>query len=389
MMGLRDAFFLAWRSQLHSPVRSALLVGGLAVALFLPSFTWSSAGWVEAQLMRRAASSPIVLGYKGNEFDLVLASLYFRGQVGDSIPASTVESLVEKRYGLGVPVHVGHSANGYPMVGTTLDYSGVRGLRLQSGRSFALLGEVVLGAKVAAELGLSPGDTIRSDMANLYNISGAYPYILDVVGVYAPAGAADDGAVFSDLNTTWLLDGHFHGHGEITKEAAINAEEGVGNLEASAAVFMVNRFDEQTRASFHQHGARGDLPVSSILVFPVDRKAYDQVLGDFAIHETLQAVEPVRVIEEVFRIVLQAQRLLKAYFGLVLCSTMAFVILVLNLSLRLRRSELQLLRRMGCSRGTMRALIGAEVGLIAVGALLATGSAFLVCTGLLRWFISL
>lgn len=386
---LRDAFYLGWRSQLHTPVRSALLIGGLAVALFLPSLTWTSADWVEAQLMRRAESSPIILGYKGNEFDLVLASLYFRGQVGDSIPTSTAELLAENDYGLGVPMHVGHSANGYPIVGTTLDYAGVRGLTLASGRQFALLGEVVLGAAVADDLGLAPGDTIRSDMANLYNISGAYPYILDVVGIYAPLGGADDRGVFSDLNTTWLLDGHFHGHGEVTKEQAIGSDEGVGHLEASAAVFMVNRFDERTRASFHQHGERGDLPVSAVLVFPEDRKAYDQVLGDFALHETLQAVEPVQVIEEVFSIVLQAQRLLKGYFGLVLCSTAAFFVLVLNLSLRLRRSELRLLRRMGCSRGTIRALIGAEVALIAMGAFLVTSAGLLLSTGLLRWFISL
>ena len=133
-------------------------------------------------------------------------------------------------------------------------------------------------------------------------------------------------------------------------------------------MFMLNRLDAKTRASFHQHGEPDELPISAVLVFPNGQRSYDQILGDYAVDELLQAVEPTQVIEEVFSIVLRLERMLGAAYAMVAASTLSFVVLVLTLSLRLRREEISLLRRMGCSKGTVTSLIVAELILIGIAA---------------------
>ena len=384
------AIYLAFQYQRHHKVRSLLLTLGVSVAVFLPAFTWSASSWLEDQLMSRARSSPILIGHKGNEFDLVMAAAYFRGSVGDTISYGTLSDLEERGNCEALPLHVGHSAQNFPVVGTELGYEVRRRLSVVDGRSFAVLGEVVLGWEVAKALELGPGDTLQSDLINLYNIAGSYPFILDVVGVYGPSGTPDDRAVFTDGMTTWLLDGHFHGHAEIALEDALGVpDEGAGNLEASAAVFMLNRLDTKSRASFHQHGDPAELPVSALLVFPADDRGYNQVLGDYAVSELLQAVEPTQVIQEVFAIVLRLEKMLGVGFGMVAASTVCLLVVVVSLSLRLRQAEIRLLQRMGCSKGTLVGLVVAELLLVLTAAIVVAAVLVAGANEGLKWYIEL
>lgn len=365
-----SALFLALRYLASAPWRTAVLVLGTAVALFLPVFTFLVGRHVEATLLERAEETPIVIGAKGNEFDLTMASLYFQGRVGDDLRYEERREVEQLGYGLVVPLHVRYSVDGAPLVGTGLEYFEARELSLAVGRLPALLGEVVAGATVAAEARLRPGDTVRSDLTNLYNLAGAYPVVLEVVGVLEPTDGPDDEAFFTDLRTVWVVDGRLHGHEDVSREQSLNPEADEGeNLEATAAIFLFDRITEANRSSFHQHGGDDAAPISSLLVFPPDARARDQLLGDFALRDDRQALQPRDVVRSVLGIVLRARRALGAYFVAVALSTAAFFGLVLVLSLRLRRSELELMRRIGCSRLAIGAIVGVEVACVILIAL--------------------
>jgi putative ABC transport system permease protein len=369
---VRHALYLAQRSLRSTPLRSAVLVFGVAVAFALPLFTRAAAVMLEDQLLRRARATPIVLGAKGNEFDLTLGALYFRGQVADPIPYRWRGEVERRGYGVAVPLDLRSSAMGVPVVGTGLEYFEMRDLRLRAGRLPALLGEVVAGAAVARRLELQPGESVRSDLTNLYNLAGAYPLVLDVVGVLEPTGGADDDAFFADVRTTWSLDGRIHGHDELEAAEVLSASPGSGgegeNLEATAALFLFQRISEQNRRSFHMHGDVDQAPLSALLVFPADQRAHDQLLGDFALEDRYQAVRPETVVRTVLGIVLRASELLDAYFVVVALATCAFFALVVWLSLRLRASEITLMAKLGASRGATALLVGAEVGAVVIGA---------------------
>jgi putative ABC transport system permease protein len=387
MSTLRHALFLALQVLRASPGRSSVLVLGLTVALFLPLVTWLAGGAMEARLMSRARSSPVLLGHKGNEFDLVMNSLYFRGQVRDTIPMRARDEVAAAGYGTAVPLYVAYSAGGAPLVGTSLAYFDQRGLELVQGRMPAILGEAVAGANVASAFDLHPGDKLRSDLTNLYNLAGSYPLVLRITGVLAPTDTPDDDALFTDVKTTWVLDGSIHGHAEVTRNDALNpeAEEGE-NLEATAAVFIVSEIDERNLGSFHLHGDQGDGALSSVLVFPRDARAHDQLLGDYALEERYQAVIPEQVVGTILGIVLRVREGLELYFGLVAGSTAAFFGLVIVLSLRLRRAELMLMRRLGCSRATIAANVSAEILLLILASVSLTA---LLTWGAMAWLGSL
>lgn len=372
------------------PGRLIILVGGMALAMGMPAFTLVAADYLENTLLDRAQDTPIILGHVGDEFDLTMSTLYFRGQVRDPIRSGEARDVVEAGYGLAAPLHTGHSAGGVPLIGTTPAYFEGRSLRIAQGRSVALLGEVVVGARAAATSGLQPGDNIRSDLTNLYNISGSYPLVLTVVGILAPSGTPDDKALFTDIKTTWAIDGYLHGHEAVDSSNALppvsGADQDGENLEASAAIFLATEITDKNRSSFHLHGDQSELPASAVVVWPQDQRSLDQILGDWSLRSDQHAVRPERVVGTVLDIVLQLRDGLLAWFAVIAMSTTAFVGLVFSLSMRLREQELRLIRRLGAARGTIAWMVSAELGVILILALVAaTGGVALGMTLLTAW----
>ena len=372
---IRDAAFLSLRYLRSSPWRTAILLLGTTVAAFLPLFTWTATAVLEEGLLVRARRSPILVGYKGNEFDLTMSSLYFRGQVSDPIEAGVAGRLSAEGYGAAVPLYVAHTVGGSPIVGTDIEYFRVRGLEPAAGRLPAVLGEVVAGAEVARRYRLEVGDTVRSDLRNLYNIAGSYPILLTVVGLLEPTGSPDDDAFFADVRTTWVLDGLLHGHEEVTaiESADPDAEPQGENIEASAAIFLFNKIDDSNRASFHAHVDAAAAPLTAVLVVPDSQRDHDVLLGDMALDENLQAVRPEEVVRTVLGIVVRARDALAAFFGVVAASTAAFFALVVTLSLRLRRSELALMRRIGSSPATIGVIVAAEIVIVVLASMALAG----------------
>ncbi len=361
MRALGNALFLAVHYLRAGKFRTAVLVFCTSVCFFLPAFTFSAARLIETQMTARGDSSPVLIGYKGNEFDLTMSSLYFKGTVDDTVPHGLVGEVADNDYGVAVPLYVRYSAAGIPLVGTSLTYFDQRGLELASGRLPGLLGEAVVGAQAAADYHIEPGDQLMTDHSNLYNIAEAYPLVLTIVGVLQPAGTVDDHALFADVKTTWVLEGRIHGHNQVSEGEALNPDDTDGNTEASAAVFIFNEITADNVGSYHLHGELDDAPLSAVLVFPNDRRAMSQLLGDYALSDTYQALRPTEVVETILDIILRVRDAVEAYFALILLSTALFFVLVMALSLRLRAGEIALMRRIGCSRGAIALNVGAEV----------------------------
>jgi putative ABC transport system permease protein len=350
---------------------TTLLILGLSVAFYLPIFSYFAVEEVQEKLTERGTSSPILVGYKGDQFDLTMNALYYRGVVRDPITMSVQLDLADRGDGVSVPLHVHHTASQVPIVGTSLDYFSARSLQISIGRQFAVLGEVVAGAQAAQDFQLKEGDTIRSDVTNLYNIAGAYPMILQVVGILEESQTVDDNAFFVSVQTGWALDGLLHGHGVVTSKTSLNPEAKEGeNLEATAAIFLFPEITEKNRGTFHMHGALPEMPIDSVLFFPDSQKSHDQVLGFLELSKVHHAVRPKIVIENILSIVFTIQAAMNGYFLVLCCSTLAFLSLIFSLRHRLRSDEFSLMQRMGGAKNIILVMLCTELFIVSFCALL-------------------
>jgi len=181
-----DSFYIAWKYLLFSKARSATLVACITLIAVLPLALEIVLDESEHQLVERAERTPLLVGARGSALDLVMNSLYFADEVPEFISLASADEIAATDLAVSIPLYVRFQARSFPIVGTILDYFDFRQLQLAAGTPFGLLGECVIGASVARQLGLKPGDSLLSSPETVFDLAGVYPLKMRVVGVLAP-----------------------------------------------------------------------------------------------------------------------------------------------------------------------------------------------------------
>lgn len=370
----RTALALAWRHLSYHGVRSAILILALTIAVALPVVLSAVVTRGEAATVARAQTTPWLLGAPGSAVDLVLGALWFTDEPLRRIQESEATFIRESGLADAIELNLGAHASGHSVVGTAIDYLAFRNLHVVDGRAFALPGECVLGADAAAVLGLVPGDTILTDPEDLFDIAGSYPLRMRVVGVLAPNSSPDDRAVFCDLQTTWVIEGHGHAHVDLEETNDPNVrmpsiETQDGRPVASAALSTATELTAEAIRSLHFHGDRGDLPIDAVIVLPHTPKSATILAGRIDQRPAVHLVKPPDVVREVLQGVFRVGALLSGVLLATGLATIALVALVLVLSMRLRSDELETFRRIGMPRSATATLLLGEVAMLFLGAI--------------------
>jgi putative ABC transport system permease protein len=207
---------------------------------------------------------------------------------------------------------------------------------------------------------------------------------MQVTGVLAPSGTADDGAVLGAVTTASLQDGILPGHvdADLADEASELAR-GTDEVVLGAAVFETMRIGPDERDAFHVHGAAEDLPLSAVLVFPRSAKEATLLKGRYGVRDDALLVEPSAVVEELSGFVFKLKAFFDANVLLVSAATVLLVTLVVLLMLRVRAGELETLARIGCSRTRAAGIFALELGLVLGAGLAAAAGLGLVLAGAL------
>ena len=200
-----DSIYLAWQYIRFNKVKTLILIASITLIAFLPLSLEVLLAESERQLLSRAQSTPLLIGAKGSSLDLAMNSLYFNDEIPELLTMEASERIHDTDLALPIPLYVRFQARGFPIVGTSLDYFDFRELRIAKGQSLTMLGDCILGSKVAARLGIAAGDTLVSSPDNLFDLAGVYPLKMKVVGIFEPNHSADDLAVFVDLKTAWNI----------------------------------------------------------------------------------------------------------------------------------------------------------------------------------------
>ncbi len=394
---MRHRLFLAWLHLRHHRVRSAILLACLTLSFCLPLASHWLVREFDHRLSGRAQigrATPLIVGARGSRFDLVLHALHFRPLAGGGVfDASELARLRAAQTATPVPLCLldfkSRRGRAFPIVGTTLDYFELRRLVVASGEGLTMLGDCVLGAGAADALGVAPGGTLTPDPRSLSDLS-SLPLKLSVAGVLAPTRTADDDAIFVDIKTAWVLAGLGHGHDPATADPAVRLPGAPTNqVVFNDALPVAGLIQPENLASFHFHGDLSRRPLTAILALPHSERDSVLLQGDRAYLSgagPLQALVPAQVAGQMVEMALRVKRYVDAHDVVVAVGTVLFLSLMVLLSLRLRREEMETLFALGCSRGTMFALQALELlMLLAASAALAAALAWAFAAQADRW----
>jgi putative ABC transport system permease protein len=362
-----DSLYIAWKYLSFNRARTATLVACVTLIAILPLALQLLLAESERQLLSRAESTPLLLGAPGSALDLVMNGLYFDDEVPQLISMMAVESLEASGLAMPIPLYVRFKARRFPIVGTTLDYFDFRALTIAEGRQLAQLGECVIGAEVAARLGITVGDSLLSSPETVFDLAGVYPLKMQVAGVLQRSHTPDDLAVFVDIKTAWVVQGLVHGHEDVTRpqDASVIIERTDANVVANARLVEYTEITTENIDSFHFHGAPGDYPLSAVIAVPDDAKAGTILRGRYLDGDAgYQLVVPETVIDGLLANIFRIKHMLDAVILVVSVATVLALILVFALSIRLRQREIHTVFRIGGSRLTIVRLLAAEIAII-------------------------
>jgi putative ABC transport system permease protein len=374
---MTDALYLAWRYLAYHKVKTAILVTSITLIVFLPVGLRVLVRQSEAQLTARAAATPLLVGAKGSPLELALNSLYFEGDVPEPTRYAQAIRVDTSGLALAIPLYVRFEAQGHPIVGTTLEYFAFRGLRVASGSGLTMLGDCVLGARAAEVLGVGPGDRVISSPESVFDLAGVYPLRMHVRGVLEFSDGPDDLAIFVDLKTAWVIAGLVHGHVDLSAPAAAGQvlQRDSGNVVGNASVVQYQEITADNLGEFHFHGDQGEYPITAVIAVPPDQRDGTILRGRYSSpDDPVQIIEPTAIIDELLDTVLTVQTFVIAAVVVVGSSTLATAILVFMLSLRLRRREIETMRKIGGARASIGWVMVSEIVVVlVVGVVLAGG----------------
>jgi putative ABC transport system permease protein len=373
---MKDVLYLAWRYLRYNRVKTIVLVASISLILFLPAALQVVVRQAADVLTARADATPLLIGARGSAVDLTLAALYFQEPTLEPISYREVGEVGATGLATAIPLHLRYLAGGHRIVGTTPEYFDFREFEFVEGRPMAILGECVLGARAAVALASGVGDYVLSTPAGAFDVAGSFPLKMKVVGVLRPVNPPDDEAVFVGLKTAWVIAGLAHGHMDVTTP---EAESGVltreeDNVVANASVLSYTEITPENIDSFHFHGDPETFPVDAAVVVPRDRKSGVVLRGRYTEGGEVQILVPRAVVDDLVDTMFSVRDAVfwvSVGFGI---ATIATAILVFALSIRIRRREIETIRKIGAPRNRLVAILSTEILMVVLASLAIAGA---------------
>jgi putative ABC transport system permease protein len=349
---------LAAKSAWSRRFAMALVVACVALATFLLLAVERLRHDTRASFADAVSGADLIVGARGGSVQLLLYSVFRIGGATNNIRWSSVQALQnDPAVAWVVPISLGDSHRGFPVVATSVAYferfryADQRALAFREGRAFTAVFDAVLGSEVAARLGYRLGDRMvlaHGDGAIADNDHADLPFT--VVGILAPTGTPVDRSVHIGLDGMEAihLDWAF---GAPLPGRTINAEQAATRDLAPKAVTAA-LLGLKSRAA----------------VFAVQRR-----IAEFPA-EPLQAVLPGVALDELWEAVSLGERALGLVGAVVAVVSLAGLVAAVVVSLEQRRRELAVLRAIGMGPRALFALLGLEGAMIA-GAGVAAGLA--------------
>ncbi len=345
-----------------------VLTVAVAVGLMLTLLTMRESG---RQAFRRGSGNiDLLVSADPGPLVAVLNNLFYAAAPAGPIPYTQFEEIRGSfPWAWAIPMQQGDNYRGYPAVATTPAffeaYEPVPGVpwRFAEGGPFERSFEMVLGSEVAARTGLSIGSEVLLTHGSGGSREGVdrghvhKEYAFKVVGILAPSGSAHDRALFSDLDSSWIV--HAHDRYEREGRHKLTSLEDVTDEDRLVTGILL-KLPERGR------GISAALP-----------QQFDRLRRETG----LVVAQPAQEVGRLLSIVGDIDSLLVAMAATVLLASGVGILLAMYNSMELRRRQVALIRVLGASRGRVFLLVLTESALI--GLMGAAGGIILAGMGVL------
>lgn len=339
-------FKLAFKSLLNRRSSILLTITAIAVSVALLLAVERVKEQVQHNFANTVSGTDLIVGPRGSQIQLLLASIFHIGSMTNTMSWHSYEAITSRpEVSWAVPVSLGDSVGGLPVVATTpayfqhYRYATQQPLEMKNGRWFRQKAEAVLGIEAARQLALSVGDrlTIAHGSGGL-SFSEHSEHPIKVVGVLATTGTPVDQAVYVNLQTI----------------------ESVHGLSGSG--------DNQS----HQHAHPAE-SISAALVGLNVKPLALRLQREFNTYdaEPLTALMPGLTLQQLWKTLNVFEQTLNGMSAVVVLIGLIGMLTILLASLRERRREMAVLRAVGAGPLTLFSLLVTEAVLVTFIATLA------------------
>jgi putative ABC transport system permease protein len=308
------------------------------------------------QFEKNLAGIDLVIGAKGSPLQLILCNMYHIDAPTGNIPLQESKAFLNPRHPLiknAVPLSLGDNFRQFRIVGTTPGFLLLYEHQFEEGRVWQKDFEVVIGAAVASQAGLKPGDTFFSSHGFVEDESLVHDYTepFKVVGILQPGGTVLDQLILCTSETVWKV----HAHEEQNQEKKPDEEMAYsGNTDSLS-------LSDGHQSSIQRLLENPAMDITSILVQFRGRN-YQTLNMQRNINENtnLQAATPAIEINRLYVLLGTGLEALKILAWAIMVVSGLSIFIALYSNLKERRYEMALLRSLGASRWQLLVLIVIE-----------------------------
>lgn len=399
---------LAVKSLRNRRFGATLTVLSIALAVVLLLGVERIRHQVRASFVSTVSGTDLIVGARSGPVQLLLYSVFRIGNPTQSIGYRTYEAIAaHPQVAWTVPLSLGDSHRGFPVVGTTqayfdhYRYARGRALAFTAGGPFAEVTDTVVGAEVAAHLGYGLGDSlIVAHGAGEVSFVEHADKPFRIVGVLERTGTPVDRAVHVSLDGMERLHEHF-GQGPTAAPADADPLATPRRSTGAGARSTVDKSRDHAHAGHgeegsairdrserhahdHAHAGQGkegsairDRPerhahepetISAFLVGLTSRGAAPAMLRSINEYRTepLTAIMPAVALQELWEITGVAETTLRVISAFVLVVGLMGMLTALLAGLDERRREMAVLRSVGARPAHVFGLVVGEAGVLTV-----------------------
>jgi putative ABC transport system permease protein len=336
------------------PLTTSLSILLMSLGIAIISLLLLAGKQIEEKFTRNVAGIDMVIGAKGSPLQLILSSIYQIDAPTGNISMEEANRLTRSPLVKSViPLSMGDSYQGYRIVGSNQKYLDHFEAQFEQGKAFIQAMEVVLGAKVAKNLGLKVGDSFASQHGFNEEGDAHKEKKFKVVGILKTTNSVLDQVMITPLESVWAV-----------HESHQPEEEGKG---ANALKLL----EESPESDTHNHEEQ---QITSMLVKFRNPAMGMMMARSINLNSTMQTATPAIEINRLFALMGFGIDALKLIALVIIIVSGLSVFVSLYNSLKERKYEMALMLSMGASRtklfflllleGLIISVIGFVVGII-------------------------